>query len=36
MISRGFGTYYFLYVELKLDQLNQFSFSLPISGQKVH
>jgi hypothetical protein len=36
MITPGFGTHCFLYVELKLHQLNPFSFSPPIPGQKVH
>jgi len=30
------GKHYFLNVELKLHQLNQFSYAPPIPGQKVH
>jgi hypothetical protein len=36
LIRGALGKHYFLYVELKLHQLNQFSFAQPIPGQKVH
>jgi hypothetical protein len=36
LILAALGKHYFLYVELKLHQLNQFSFAAPIPGKKVH
>ncbi len=35
-IRPALGKHYFLHGELKLDQLDQFSFAPPIPGQKVH
>src|SRR5207245_9272327 len=35
-IRPALGKPYFLYRELKLDQLDQFSFSPPVPGQKLH
>ncbi len=36
LIRPSLGKHYFLYVELKLHQLNQFSLAPPVPGQKVH
>jgi len=36
LIRPTVGKHYFLNVELKLHQLNQFSYAPPIPGQKVH
>jgi len=35
-IRPALGKHSFLYAELKLHQLNQFSFAPPVSGQRVH
>jgi hypothetical protein len=36
LMRAALGKHYFLNVELKLHQLNQFFFAPPIRGQKVH
>jgi hypothetical protein len=36
LMRAALGKHYFLNVELKLHQLNQFFFGPPIRGQKVH
>ncbi len=36
LILPALGKHYFLYVELKPHQLNQFSIAPPIAWQKVH